>query len=96
MSRLDRECVRVRQQQVQIVRGPVEPVTSDQPARAGGDEVQRERLGGQAGRQPHRHRWLVLHLAVAGDDRLGDAPDQRGRLDHPLYRVEDFDRLVGV
>ena len=91
-----RECVRVRQQQMQIVRGPVEPVTGEQAARAGADEVQLERLGGQAGRQPHRHRGLVLDLVAAGDDRLGDATDQRGRLDHLLHRVEDVRSLVGV
>src|ERR1700677_532539 len=91
-----RECVWVRQQQVQIVRGPVEPVTSDQATRAGADEVQLERLGGQAGRQPHRHRGLVLYLVAAGDDRLRDATDQRGRLDDLLHRVEDVYSPVGV
>jgi hypothetical protein len=35
-----RECVRVRQQHMQIVRGPVVPVTGEQAARAGADEVQ--------------------------------------------------------
>jgi len=95
-EQIRRECVRVRQQQVQIVRGPVEPVTSDQATRAGADEVQLERLGGQAGRQPHRHRGLVLDLAAAGDDRLGDATDQPGRLDRLLHRVEDVRGLVGV
>jgi hypothetical protein len=55
-----------------------------------------KRLGGQAGRQPHRHCRVVLDLAAAGDDRLGDATDQRGRLDHPLHRVEDVHSLVGV
>ena len=50
----------------------------------------------QTGRQPHRHRGLVLELAAAGDNRLGDATDQRGRLDHLLHRVEDFHSLVGV
>ena len=50
----------------------------------------------QAGRQPHRHRGLVLDLAAAGDDRLGDATDQRGRLDRLLHRVEDVRGLVGV
>jgi hypothetical protein len=91
-----RERIRVRQQQVQIVRGPVEPVTSEQATRAGADEVQLERLSGQAGRQPHRHRGLVLYLVAAGDDRLGDATDQRGRLDDLLHRVEDVYSPVGV
>jgi hypothetical protein len=91
-----RKCVRVWQQQVQIVRGPVEPVTSDQATRLGAGEVQLERLGGQARRQPHRHRGLVLHLVAAGDDCLGDATDKRGRLDDLLHRVEHVGSLVGV
>ena len=90
-----RECVRVRQQQMQIVRGRVEPVTGEQAARAGADEVQVERLGGQADAS-HRHRGLVLDLAAARDDRLGDATDQPGRLDRLLHRVEDVRGLVGV
>ena len=91
-----RECVRIRQQQMKIVRGPVEPVTGEQAARAGADEVHLERLGGQIGRQPHCHRGLVLDLVAAGDDRLGDATDQRGRLDYLLHRVENVRGLVGV
>ena len=91
-----RECVRVRKQQMQIVCGPVELIAGEQAARAGADEVQLERFGGQAGRQPHRHPGLVLQFAAAGDDRLGDATDQRGRLDCLLDRLEDVPSLVGV
>jgi hypothetical protein len=42
------------------------------------------------------HRGLVLDLAAAGDNRLGDTTDQRGRLDHVLHRVGDVHGLVGV
>jgi len=91
-----RECVRIRQQQMQILRGGVEPVTREHAARAGADEVKLECFGGQAGRQPHRHRGLVLDLVAAGDDRLGDAADQRGRFDYLLYRVENVCGLLGV
>jgi len=76
--------------------GRVEPVTGEQATGAGADEVQLERLGGQAGRQPQRHRGPVLDLVAAGDDRLGDATDQRGRLEHPLHRVDDVHGVVGV
>jgi len=78
------------------VRGRVEPVTSEQATRAGADELQLKRLGGQAGCQPHRHRGFVFHLVAAGDYRLGDATDERGRLDHFLHRVEEVHGLVGV
>ena len=91
-----RKRIRIRHQQMQIVRGPLEPVTGEQPARTGADEVHLKRLGGQTGRQPHRHRGLVLDLVAAGDDRLGDATDQRGRTDGLLHRVEDVRSLAGV
>jgi hypothetical protein len=58
-EQLRREGVRFRQQQVQIMRAPVEPVTGEQPTRAGPHEIQLERLGGQAGGKAHRHRRLV-------------------------------------
>ena len=74
----------------------VEPIPGEQTTRAGAHEVQLERLGGQTGRQPHRHRGLVLDLVAAGNDRLGDATDQRGRLDHLLHRVENVHSLLGV
>jgi hypothetical protein len=91
-----RECIRIRQQQIQILCGPVEPVAGQQATRAGADEVQMECLGGQTRRQPHRHRGLVLDLAGSGDDRLGDATDQRRRLDPFPHRVENVRGLVGV
>ena len=91
-----RECVWIRQQQIQIVRGAVEPIPGEQATGAGADEVQLERLGGQTGRQPHRHRGLVLDLVAAGDNGLGDATDQRGRLDRLLHRIEDVHSLLGV
>ena len=78
------------------MRGPVEPVTGEQATGTGADEVQRERLGGQTGGQPHRHRGLVLDFAAAGDNRLRDATDQRGRLDRLLDRIEDLRSLLGV
>lgn len=91
-----RECVRVRQQQMQIPGGAVEPITGDQGTRAGTDKVQLECLGGQAGRQPHHHRGLVLDLVAAGDDGLGDATDKRGRIDHLQHRAQDVGSPVGV
>ncbi|CFS21106.1 Uncharacterised protein [Mycobacterium tuberculosis] len=95
-EQIRRERVRVRQQQVQVVRGPVEAVTGDQSARAGANEVQVECLRGWAGRQPHRHRGLVLQLVATGDDALGHATDQRGRLDRRLHRSQQVHGLVGV
>lgn len=89
-EQIRRERVRVRQQQVQVVRGPVEAVTGDQSARAGANEVQVECLRGWAGRQPHRHRGLVLQLVATGDDALGHATDQRGRLDRRLHRLREI------
>jgi hypothetical protein len=33
---------------------------------------------------------------AAGDDGLGDAADQRGRLDYLLHRGEDIGSVLGV
>src|SRR6476469_2880268 len=81
---------------MKIVCGLVELIAGEQAARVGADEVQLESFGGQAGGQPHRHPGFFLQFAAAGDDRLGDATDQRGRLDGLLDRLEDVPSLVGV